>query len=202
MVHSSGYIRKGLTCTGEGTHGHAGGGMVGWRVPQAVYSCATFLTQASLEKGAPDQLRWKYCSGLYFSGWARLHGARLTAGGGGGIRGERAGEPRGDTSGAAIQGMGVALWVCWHTRGTPAGGSGRHTSGAQAQRVQCTCTFEDRVSSGWRGGRQGLGWGVGCIVHHNTPISECDNVGARCPLGACTTHGSVVVTSTLSVVVA
>jgi len=23
---------------------------------------------------------------------------------------------------------------------------------------------------------------------------ECDNVGARCPLGACTTHGSVVVT--------
>jgi hypothetical protein len=31
---------------------------------------------------------------------------------------------------------------------------------------------------------------------------ECDNVGARCPLGACTTHGSVVVTSTLSVVMA
>jgi hypothetical protein len=28
-------------------------------------------------------------------------------------------------------------------------------------------------------------------------FSECDNVGARCPLGACTTHGSVVVTSTL-----
>jgi len=33
-------------------------------------------------------------------------------------------------------------------------------------------------------------------------FSECDNVGARCPLGACTTHGSVVVTSTLSVVMA
>ncbi len=33
-------------------------------------------------------------------------------------------------------------------------------------------------------------------------FSECDNVGARCPLGACTTHGSVVVTSTLSVVIA
>jgi hypothetical protein len=30
----------------------------------------------------------------------------------------------------------------------------------------------------------------------------CDNVGARCPLGACTTHGSVVVTSTLSVAMA
>jgi hypothetical protein len=29
-------------------------------------------------------------------------------------------------------------------------------------------------------------------------FSECDNVGAGCPLGACTTHGSVVVTSTLS----
>ncbi len=28
-------------------------------------------------------------------------------------------------------------------------------------------------------------------------FSECDNVGARCPFGACTTHGSVVVTSTL-----
>jgi hypothetical protein len=28
---------------------------------------------------------------------------------------------------------------------------------------------------------------------------SCDNVGGRCPLGACTTHGSVVVTSTISV---
>jgi len=34
------------------------------------------------------------------------------------------------------------------------------------------------------------------------PFSECDKVGARCPLGASTTHGSVVVTSTLSVVMA
>jgi hypothetical protein len=31
---------------------------------------------------------------------------------------------------------------------------------------------------------------------------ECDNVGARCPLGACTTHRSVVVTSTLSAAMA
>jgi hypothetical protein len=45
-----------------------------------------------------------------------------------------------------------------------------------------------------------------CGVYRNTRhtvfFSECDNVGARCPLGACTTHGSVVVTSTLSVALA
>ena len=47
-------------------------------------------------------------------------------------------------------------------------------------------------------------WGVRClgILY----FSECDNVGARGPLGACTTHGSVVVPvtseSTLYVVMA
>jgi hypothetical protein len=43
-------------------------------------------------------------------------------------------------------------------------------------------------------------WGVcrGFLLR----VPHYDNVGARCPLGACTTHGSVVVTSTLSVVMA
>ncbi len=47
----------------------------------------------------------------------------------------------------------------------------------------------------------GLGW-VSLLMTVPVLRIECDNVGARCPLGACTTHGSVVVTSTLSVVMA
>jgi hypothetical protein len=54
----------------EGRDGEQGGG--GWWCRARIYSWATFFTHASLLNGAPDQDFWKYCSGSYFSGCARL----------------------------------------------------------------------------------------------------------------------------------
>ena len=41
-----------------------------------IYSWEYFFTHSEFLNSAPDQLRWKYCSGLYFSGCAMLLAAK------------------------------------------------------------------------------------------------------------------------------